>query len=100
MGTYLLDSGEKPRAGMGGKKVWKSVGGWLRVETSEVGEMAQWHQIADEMRKKLRIKCWGLLNGRIGKGSWAGKEMEILLESLEEPRDERSVVQMKIFWQV
>lgn len=67
------------------------ISGWLRVETSEVGEIAQWHQIADEMRRKLRIKCWGLLNGRTGKGSWAGKEMEIPSESPEEPRQRAKV---------
>lgn len=57
---------------------------WLRAEASLVGEIAQWHQIADQMRRKLRIKCWGSLSGRIGKGAWAGK---VLSESLEEPRE-------------
>lgn len=32
-------------------------------------------QLADEMRRKLRIKYWGPLNGRIGQESW-GRERD------------------------
>lgn len=72
----------------GREEGWEVINGWLNAETSDI---VQWHPIADEMRRKLRMKCWGLLNGRTGYGSWAGKEMEILSESLEEPRQRGKV---------
>lgn len=61
-------------------------------EALQVGEIAQWHQIADEMRRKLRGNFWGPLDGRTGKGSGAGKEMEkIPSESPGEPRQREGV---------
>ena len=54
--------------GMGGMKVqeWSSVG-WLGVEASKVGKITQWHQNADEMKRKLRMTCWGAEEAEAGK---------------------------------
>lgn len=57
-----------------------------------MGEMASSCR-SDE--KKLKINCWGPLNGR------AGEDTEkTASENLEEPREGRRAVQGKLFWQI
>lgn len=57
----MTDSGEKAGASTWEEGLGARISGWLRAAASLVGGNAQWHHIADEIRRKLRNKMLGTL---------------------------------------